>query len=221
MPQGAGLGIAGAIMLVLVALGGYATIQRNPDWKNNNTLFLTDVRKSTNSALVNLNAGAACMMLAKEVGEGPKRKAWFDSAIHYFTRTIEINPTHYFAYVNRGLCKFNSGNQAAAVSDWDTVRKYTPQQVNVNRYLDIAAKYFFGMGNKMRSDNKLDSAIYAFHYGTIAAPNAGEMWFNLGNAYYAAGRIHDAVKPLEKAAQLMQGKPDIVHFYEQVKAMDK
>jgi tetratricopeptide (TPR) repeat protein len=101
------------------------------------------------------------------------------------------------------------------------VRKYTPNQVNVNRYLDIAGKYFFGLGNKCKAENKIDSAIYAFKYGSIAAPNVGEMWFNLGNCYFAAGKYREALQPLEKAKQLMANKPEVAQFYEQVKAMVK
>ncbi len=217
----AGNAVVGTVMAVLIVLSAYVTLGRNPDWKNNNTLFLTDVKKSPNSALVNVNAGAACMMLAKQVGEGPKRVEWFNKAIAFFSQTIKINPTHYFAYVNKGICEFNMGFQAQAVSDWDTVRKYTPNQVNVNRYLDIAGKYFFGLGNKCKAENKIDSAIYAFKYGSIAAPNVGEMWFNLGNCYFAAGKYREALQPLEKAKQLMANKPEVAQFYEQVKAMVK
>ncbi len=220
-PESAANGAVGAVMVVLIVVCGYLTISRNPDWKNNNTLFMEDVKKSSNSALVNSNAGAACMMFAKQVGDSPKRIEWFNKAIGYFTQTIKINPTHYFAYVNRGLCKFNMGMQGPAVSDWDTVRKYTPQQVNVNRYLDIAGKTLFSIGNKYKSENKLDSAIYAFSYGVIAAPNVGEMWFNLGNTYFSVQKYHDAAIALEKAAKIMPNRPDVAQFYQQVKALDK
>ncbi len=220
-PVSAANGAVAAIMAVLVVVCGYLTIDRNPYWKNNNTLFMEDVKKSSNSALVNTNAGAACMMYAKEAGDSPKRIEWFNKAIGYFSQTIKINPTHYFAYVNRGLCKYNMGMQGPAVSDWDTVRKYTPQQVNVNRYLDIAAKTLFGMGNKYKAENKLDSAIYAFSYGVIAAPNVGEMWYNLGNSYFAVQKYHDAAIALEKAIKLMPNRPDIAQFYQQVKSLDK
>ena len=213
--------VLGTIMAVLIVCCAYTTIARNPDWKNNNTLFLTDVKKSPNSALVNVNAGAACMMLAKQVGDSPKRIEWFKKAIDFFSQTIVINPTHYFAYVNRGLCEFNMGYQAKAVSDWDTVRKYTPQQVNVNRYMDIAGKYFFGLGNKYKADNKPDSALYAFKIAVDAAPNVGELWFNLGNSYFAVGNIHEATKALEKANQLLPNNQQVAGFYAQLKALDK
>jgi tetratricopeptide (TPR) repeat protein len=212
--------VTGALLVVLVATCGYTTISRNPDWKNNNTLFLTDVKKSPNSSLVNTNAGAACMMYAKKAAEGPERKKWFDSAIDFFTKTIEINPKHYFAYVNRGLCKFNMGERASAVSDWDTVRKYTPQQVNIARYLNIAAGFFFNAGNEFVARHQTDSAIFAFKYGVIAAPQSGEMWYNLGSAYFAAGKIHDARLAVGKAAQLLPQKADIRQFSAQLEQLD-
>ena len=208
-------------MSCLTIIFAYLTMSRNPDWKNNNTLFLTDVKKAPNSFLINVNAGAACMMLAKKVGEGQERKEWFDKAIFYFSKTIEIDPQHYFAYLNRGLCEFNMGYQGKALTDWDTVRKYTPQQVNLDRYLEIASKYFFAMGNKYEQSNQLDSSIYCYKRGVEANPNVGEMWYNLGHNYFIKSNYHDAVLALVNAVKMLPNRPDIKVFYEQVKALDK
>ncbi len=213
--------ISGAIMAVLVLLCGYTTIARNPYWKNNTTLFLKDVQVAPNSALVNTNAGAACMILALHEDKDNKPADWLNKAIGFYTRTIAINPKHYFAYLNRGLCEFNLGRQALAVSDWDTVRKYAPQTANLDRYLDIAGRYFNEFGSKCLGENKKDSATFAFNKGVIAAPKSGEMWYKLGLACYQNGNYSEAIKALTQARQLMPQNTDVLRLYESATALAK
>ena len=208
-------GLAGFVILLTIVCAS-VTIARNAEWKNNETLFMADVVKSPNSALTNSNAGASCMNMAKKAVDGAGRKEWFVKAVGYFSKTIKINPKHNLAYLNRGLCNYNMGLPANALADWDTVRKNSPGALNLDRYLGIAGKYFFGQGMKYASVKMTDSAIYAFSKSTEALPDLGDAWLNLGSNYLAEGRIAEAKPALEKALKLMPENADAKRLYEEV-----
>jgi hypothetical protein len=201
---------------VLVLLSGFKTIDRNADWKNDVTLFLTDVKKAPNSVLTNNNAAAACMSFAKQAANPAERKEWFEKAIGYFDKAISIYPQHYLARQNRGLVYFNMGMPDKAMPDWDTVRKYAPGQPNLAKYLSIAGQYYFGQGMKYEKANQPDSAIVAYQKCTEATPQAAEPWFRLGYAHFVAGQIPAARSALERALQLKPDYGDAQRLYQQV-----
>jgi len=192
-----------AIVLVVVVLSGYKTIDRNKDWKNDETLFLTDVKTVPNSVLVNNNAAAACMSNAKKNKEDiPVRDEWFTKAIGYFDRAISIYPAHILAHLNRGLCYFNMGNADKALDDWKTVQKQQPNQENIQKYLSIASRYFYNQGLKYKDAGKTDSAIVAFNKSAEAVPAAIPSLLELSAACIAEKRFPEATEAIEQVLKI-------------------
>ncbi len=211
-------GLAG-FTIVLVAVSGFKTIERNRDWKNDTTLFLADVNKSPNSALVNNNAAAACMSLAKKDKQDvAARNEWLKKAVQYFDKALSLYPDYYLSRVNRGLCYYNLGMPDKALPDWDTVRKYAPAQENIKKYLGIAGKYFFAQGMKYKAASMADSSIYSFKKSTEAMPDSPEGYYELGRAYYAKGDYANAIIAFEKVLSLAPAYSDARTLYEQAKA---
>lgn len=209
--------IVAGVLVVIIALSGYRTIARNSAWKNDATLFLTDVQTVPNSTLANNNAAAACMASAKQAQDKPTRDEWFRKAIGYFDKAIAIHPKHSNARVNRGLCYYNMGHPELALPDWDSVRRYAPEQQNLSKYLGIAAKYFYAQGMRCVQTGKADSAVVYLKQGTVAAPEAAEMWYALGMAYNNANMKTEAMSVLERALKMAPNYTDAQRLYEQVK----
>lgn len=212
------IGLAGfAVVLVLVS--GFKTIERNKDWKNDVTLFLTDVKKSPNSVLVNNNAAAACMSFAKKDKQDiAARNEWLTKAIQYFDKALSLYPDYYLCRVNRGLCYYNMGMPDKALPDWDTVRKYSPGQENIQKYLSIAGMYFLTQGMKYKATTMVDSTIYSFQKSIEAVPNAPEAYYELGKAYYSKGDYNNAMDALSRLLAIAPGYGDAKALYEQIKA---
>ena len=195
-----------AITCTLIILCGYKTIDRNNDWKNDETLFLHDVKTVPNSVLVNNNAAASCMSNAKKnKADVPLCNEWFTKAIAYFNKAISIYPGHMMAHLNRGVCYFNMGQPDKAVPDWDTVRKYQPSQPELAKYLAAAAGYYYNKGVNFGKNNQPDSAIYAFTKLTEINPEKAEPWYYLAAAYFTAGHYTDAKISVDKALQIAPG----------------
>ncbi|MCD6012990.1 MAG: bacteriophage receptor, outer rane subunit [Flavipsychrobacter sp.] len=209
-------GLAG-FMILLIAVSAFKTIERNEDWKNDRTLFLADVVKVPNSALVNNNAAAACMIYAKANAASVQvRNDWFQKAIKYFDKAIAINPKHMLSYVNRGLCYYNMGKPEKALQDWDTVRKHEPDHENIRKYLHIAGQYFYAKGMKYRETSKNDSAIYAFNKSIEAVSEAPEVWYALAAAYYSMGNRDEAKKALQPILILDPNNADAHKFLNEI-----
>ncbi len=207
-----------SLVSILIVLSGFKTIQRNKDWKNDETLFFTDVKTAPNSVLTNNNAAAACMSEAKKnKNDKPLCNEWFTKAIGYFDKAIALYPKHVKARLNRGICHFNMGNAFLAVNDWDSVRKYEPNAPELAKCISIANGYYYNQAINFARTNKPDSALFAYKKCVELTPEKPESWFNLASAFYASGKIDDAASANDKALQLAPNYPDAKNLRERLR----
>ncbi|NSW45720.1 MAG: hypothetical protein HPY79_07905 [Bacteroidales bacterium] len=80
-------------VLVMLAYAG-KTIARNSDWKNDFTLFTTDVKVSVNGAKSNCSAGGKLIEEATKPGNEAKRNEYLKLALKYLTHSLEIYPNY-------------------------------------------------------------------------------------------------------------------------------
>jgi tetratricopeptide (TPR) repeat protein len=207
-----------AVLLVLMIPSAYATISRNNDWKNDVTLFLADVKKAPNSVLVNNNAAAAYMALAKKSPDTAVRNEYFRKAIGHFDKTLSIYPKHLLARLNRGLSYFNMQMPDKAYPDWDTVRTLNPSQPNVNKYLSILAKYYQNEGGKYDKEGKHDATIVMLQKAVAANPSDPNIRVMLAYAQLSAGHKAEAKLLLEKILQQNPQNEQARRLFEQASA---
>ena len=192
------------------------TINRNADWRNNETLFLHDVQEGSNSVLINNDAAAACMAKARQQKDTAMRSQWLQKAITYYDQAIKIHPRYSLAILNRGLCYYNSGNPLRALQDWDTVRVQNPGQPNLSRYLGIAAKLLVNKGLKAAHDGNLEAAIENLTQATEAAPEYADAWMNLGLVYRNSNHIPEAKNAIEHVLKLNPANKDAQLLFAQL-----
>jgi hypothetical protein len=85
----------GGVVLVAVLAGFTAkTITRNPVWKDDFTLFTTDVKVSANSALGNYHAGKQYYSRGKSSSDPAERNDYMQLGIEHLTRAVEIHPNY-------------------------------------------------------------------------------------------------------------------------------
>ncbi len=207
-----------ASILSVVLLGSWVkTTARNKNWENNETLFLHDVQTAGNSVLVNNDAAAACMAEARKNKDTATRNQWFAKAIVYFDVAIKINHGYTLAYLNRGLCYFNSGNPARALQDWDSVRVKNPAQQNLSKYMGIAARFFLSRGVHDAQMGNTELALSEINKALDAAPDFSDAWYNLGLIYAQKNELNDARTALQKALQFNPGHKDAIQMLQRIK----
>lgn len=81
---------ASAIIIFLAF--SFKTIARNPAWKDNATLFATDIGHNPNSAQNNKHHANEMLESAMKLKDTVKRNLIFDEALVYYKKALEINP---------------------------------------------------------------------------------------------------------------------------------
>lgn len=95
-----------SLLLVAVMLYGLVAINRNRAWKDDRTLFYTDVKTSTESARCNVVAGTLLVIQAKEYSSKPERDKLYAEAAGYLQKGLKLyanNPTGWQALADIAL----------------------------------------------------------------------------------------------------------------------
>ena len=135
------------------------TVLRNPDWKDNYTLFTTDVEKQPDSAKLLNAASGARVDRYQALPEAAKatNQALLTDAVSDLDRAITIHPTYRNAYLLRGNAQLLQENFDAAIADYDRAlsldANYTPAQENLVVALTSAAQ----VAGEQRGD--IDAAL--------------------------------------------------------------
>lgn len=83
-----------ALFVILMLAYAGKTIARNSDWKNDFTLFTTDVKVSVNGAKSNCSAGGKLIEEAIKPENEAKRNEYLKLAIKYLTHSLAIYPNY-------------------------------------------------------------------------------------------------------------------------------
>jgi len=114
------------LLLVIILLCGFKTIERNKDWKNDETLFFHDVNVSPNSFLVNANV--ACMLVNKSDAEKDekKRNEELHRGVALYTKVLGMQSNYVLAYMNRCVAYFKLQQPDSMIADLDQVMRLYP-----------------------------------------------------------------------------------------------
>ena len=96
-----------AVVSVITIIFGFTTINRNADWKNDDTLFSADIKTTPNSILVNANVAAAIISKADYEKDDKIRKEKLLYGIQILDNAIALHKHTFVAgFLNRGIAWF-------------------------------------------------------------------------------------------------------------------
>ncbi len=163
------------VMVVLIGLCGYKTIDRNHYWKNDQTLFFEDIKVQPNSVLVNADVASSYVNRADLETDEKKKEEDIRTGIKYFSKAIQINPKFVSGYLNRGMAYFKLKQPDSSIVNLDSVRILYP------RYPKLDEMYF-NVGVNFYMNKKYPEAIRTWQVcKSIAVPNS-PIWVNAQNA---------------------------------------
>ncbi len=121
-----------ALLGLLLLVSSVYTIHRNTEWKSALSIYRADIEKVPNSAKLNSLLGATYTLQLEQVRTGKmnlsavqiRQKA--DSALFFFKRAVEIDPTYTNVYNNLGTVFFSYYQQP------DSARKYLHEAVRLD-----------------------------------------------------------------------------------------
>ncbi len=200
--------ISVAFLAILLSYGTW-TLLRSRVWKDNHTLFSTDIHTSTRSAkLLNAMGGDLVTMSESEKDEA-KKQAMLTEAQVYLNKAIEIHPNYKLSYLLLGNSAFHLGNYDQAITYFRHVLKMDPNYAEGKRNLGVALRdqgKFMGEKN-----NNLTAAIALLLEAVQYLPNDYETYQLLGVAHGQKGDTQKAIEYFRKEIELVP-KNATAHF---------
>lgn len=164
------------ILAILIIVYSIKTISRNTVWKNNFTLFTTDVKTSSNSLKSTAAAGEQLYIKAKNTDSVALKKQYYPLAEKYFKTTVKIYPEYIYVLMYLARIQINYHH------DIDKAMQYYKQVLAINPdYDDVYNEVEKILENNSNIDKKLN--IYRELYEIN--PNRYEVNYNLGALYGA------------------------------------
>lgn len=191
-----------AITLVSCGLMGFKTIQRNREWKNDITLFTTDVKTVPNSVLCLGNAGARSIDLSEQPRNKPQEKQLLNQAIEHLNKALKLHPGYVNGYLNLGLAYFKLGDLVKAEEIWKEAQVRYPNNPYLYTYYNFLANTYLQIGMSLGKEGKYKEAIEKMEKATSISPNNPEIWYNLGGASFTIGEYAKAQQAFTRALQL-------------------
>lgn len=189
-------------ILALVLIGSVKTVVRNGVWKDNYTLFTTDVHHQPGSAkMQNAAAGSKVdrFIGLPEAQQGlPKNQQLLTEAVEHLNQALTVHPTYKQAFVIRGTAQLLAKNYDQAIQDFDHALVLDPGYEDAAKKLMITlrnAGQFYGetKGDLQRSQQYLQQALQR-------QPNDYESLRLMGVLNGVSGRKQQAIDFFRRAA---------------------
>lgn len=197
------VGYAGIVILALLA---GKTVVRNLVWKDNYTLFTSDVKISPNSAKLQNSVGGATIEYAGKLKDEPLRRAQLEKAIAHLKEALRIHPTYKNAYLLLGNAHNYLQRFEESIQYYDTALRLDPNYAEAIRnraetYRD-AGKYF---GEK--EQNPVKAELY-LQKALKEMPKDYETHRLLGVAAGVQGKHQEAIQFFTQATGIDPGNAD-------------
>lgn len=207
-----------ALLVIILCFYSIKTISRNSVWKDNFTLFTTDVKTSKNSTKANYEAGNSIMQKffsPDNFSDAKNRNQYLDEAMWYLKRAAKLYPQYSNAYELLGLLYLNRNNDIAQALHYYAISLFYPTLRSST--ITIITKEILNMTNILLDDKQIISTpeeiLQSCDELLYIRPDIGEALFVKGVIY--GKYLHNlelALSCLEQA--LAMDFPKTVRFYE-------
>lgn len=187
-----------AVIALICLAFAYKTFSRNMVWKDDFTLFTTDVKTSTNSAKV-LNAAGGALVTAIEKDKS-KTQEYSKKAIEYLNKAIAIHPNYKNAHLLLGNAYFYANDMENSIKSYENSLRIDPDFKDAKNNLAVVyrdqGRYYGEKKNDLVQAEKYLKQSYTLN------PNDAETNRLLGIAYGMAGQHQQSIAYFENVIKL-------------------
>lgn len=193
------------LAVLAVASLAYAarTVARNPAWKDNYTLFTTDIAYSPNSAKLRNAVGGELVTQSVNVQDPQQKNAMLTQAVEHLQQALRIHPNYKNAYLLLGNAYNYLRQYDQSIQAYQQALAIDPGYAEARRNLGItykdAGKYFG------EEQNELDKAIAYLNKAYEILPKEYEVLRLLGVAHGIKGNRMEAMEFFTLASQINPG----------------
>ncbi len=174
------------------------TIARNNAWKNNETLFLTDVKSSPDCARLNLYACEQLIIKANNESDAEKRNMLLDQAIQYGKMSLQIHSEFAYSYLRLSIAYYHKGEFQKSAKLTETAQTIEPNDQDVKNWATLLSDFFYKEGNKFLDQQKISTAINLYTEAVNLNANNSEAWYNIGGCYLLINDTTNGMKAWQK-----------------------
>lgn len=190
--------IPGILLLLFCGALSVKTISRNRAWKDNLTLFTTDIKVSQNSAKLRNAVGGELITQYYDAPNGTVREDKLNEAIGHLQEAIRIHPNYKNAYLLLGNAHFYLQSYDKAITYYQQCLELDPGYADAQRNLGIAYRDGGKFYGEQRGD--LASALRYLNQAVQYLPDDYETLRLLGVANGMSGRQQQAIAYFQRAA---------------------
>jgi len=176
----------GIVMLIIMMLYAVRTISRNLVWKNDFTLFTSDVNVSVNSAKCNVSAGGVLIEESQKIADPVQKEEYLNRAVKYLSHGVEIHP-HYVA----GWVLY--GNAFLYLEKFDKAFVCYENALNIAPKNKDALNNMAHLAQLLNSKGFYDSSISTFYKLNKYEPLNHNNRYQLARAYEGKNKIDSAM----------------------------
>lgn len=180
------------VLVILLTAYTAKTIVRSLVWKDNYTLFMTDVKISTNSAKVNVSAAEMLLDMADVEKNPAKRQKLANEALVYLNRAEKIHPTYFGVYDLRGKAWFDLGNFRNSLDDY-------LHCMTLNQSSQTTLNNIFLVGQAAMVGLDYSIAAEAYRYLAVQQPDSARNYLQLAIIYDKLGIPEESFGYIDKA----------------------
>ncbi|MEQ8909553.1 MAG: tetratricopeptide repeat protein [Vicingaceae bacterium] len=194
-------------LLIVLGIGaayGFKTVDRNQAWKDNYTLYATDVENCNRSARCHYYYGIGLMKeKALNTADEAQKRQLIQESIKAFDRALGLYPSYSDAYGQRGLAYYRLQEYQAALSDYQNATRFNPGNANA----------WSNMGTLFFQMKQYQEAKQSFQKALRANPNHVDALANYGSTLGTLGEYNSAITYFKKAVAL---KPNEASYYQMI-----
>ncbi len=176
----------GALIALLAALHAARAVDRNPDWRHQDVLYLHDVEVVPNSAKALSNAGSILV-----------NRGEHERALELYRKAIEIAPEFEKPYKMSGFAYTDLGRDDEALAMYDKALRYGARD----------SALYNNLGYLLVERGQVARGVRLLEKAVELAPHNAEFLDSLGWGYYKLGRLRKAEELLERSLALQPGGP--------------
>ena len=199
--------VGGIILLITLSAFSYKTITRNAAWKNNFTLFQTDVKLAPNSAKLRNAAAGSLMAKYESVPASPAKNDVMDEAIEHLKVALHVHPNYKNAHLLKGNAHLYKNEFDQAIISYNNALRLDPTYREAKNNLQItyrSAGRFYG-----EKENDLDKSLIFLKQAYELNPDDSETIRLLGVVYGVKGTHTKAIEYFNK---LVERSPKNVEY---------